>query len=407
MTNSSVLFKYGSDKIRIETPPRSEFLSVISPDIEINESHFRDDLNRVTSFNNRDNIGIVVSDKTRLCGYEKHLPWLIRFIEDKGIDKDNITFYIAYGTHPRQSDEESLMAYGEAFNKYRFVHHDCNDLNSMVTNGITSRGIPATVRKEIFDHDHLILFGAISHHYFAGYGGGRKLIFPGLGERQAIYSNHKLFIDFDKKRLDPGCQSGQLTGNPVAEDLQEIDKMLPKKVIISGILSPAGNVSRLIVSSSYDEFTEVCRIYDSFYRYKSEKRFDMVIASAGGYPKDINFIQTHKSVHNAATFVKDNGTLLLLAECRDGIGNSTFLDIFTGTDSDIIDQLNINYSGNGGTALSMISKTNRINIIMVTDLTEKECLRIGVKKVIPEDINAITGNFTGSIALIKNASIIF
>ncbi|MCD4768997.1 MAG: nickel-dependent lactate racemase [Bacteroidales bacterium] len=407
MTYSFSLFKYGSEKIRINTPSCSKHLSVTGPDIEVNENHFRDDLNRVTNLINTDNIGIVVSDKTRLCSYDIYLPWLIRFIENKGVDKDNITFYIAYGTHPQQSDEESFKAYGETFGKYRFVQHDCDDSNSMVTPGVTSRGIPATVRKEIFDHDQLILFGAVSHHYFAGYGGGRKLIFPGLGERQAIYSNHKLFIDFAKKRLDPGCQSGRLTGNPVAEDLQEIDKMFPPKVIISGVLNPSGKVSRLIISSSYGEFTEVCRMYDSFYRYKSEERFDLVIASAGGYPKDINFIQTHKSVHNAATFVKNGGTLLLFAECRDGIGNRTFLNIFSGTNSDIIDQLSINYSGNGGTALSMISKTRRINIIMVTNLTEKECLTIGVKKAAPEDIDAIISNFEGSVALIENASVIF
>jgi len=400
-------FKYGDNKIALNLPDDKVKLTVNEPTRNIDRNDFNSSLNEILKVSHGNNIGIVVSDKTRLCSYEIYLPWLTANLESRGIDPDDITFYIAYGTHPMQTDEESFNAYGNTFHKYRFVHHDCDDPAEMTDLGTTSRGTSVKVRQDIFNHDLLVLFGAISHHYFAGYGGGRKLIFPGLAGREAIYQNHKLFIDFKASKLDPGCQSGQLSGNPVSEDLKEIDDLLPRKLIISGILDTGGKVAVIKFNRDYGEFMDTCAIYDKSYRSQVEMKFDLVIASAGGYPKDINFIQTHKSLHNAASFVKDKGTLVLLGECRDGIGNKVFIDIFSGTVNEIVDNLKINYSGNGGTALSTLSKTSRINVLMLTELSKDDCRRMGINKVDLAMVKDEIENFSGKAAIIENASIIF
>lgn len=399
--------KYGDKNLDIKLPDNAVKLSVSEPAEETNKVYFDKSLNSLLSVEADQTIGIIISDKTRLCSYDLYLPWLTAYLESRGIKPNNITFYIAYGTHPRQTDKESLKAYGKTFREYRFVHHDSSDSESLVFIGTTSRGTNVSVSKDIFKHDSLILFGAISHHYFAGYGGGRKLIFPGLAGREAIYQNHKLFIDFENVRLHPGCQSGQLSGNPVAEDLKEIDDMLPDKLIISGILNTSGSVAAIRFNKNYDEFASTCDIYDRFYRFIVEEKFDMVVASAGGYPKDINFIQTHKSLHNAASFVKDGGTLILLAECRDGIGNQSFMDIFSGTERTIVENLKTNYSGNGGTALATLAKTSRINVLMLTHLNWADCQKMQIRKLEINDVEAEIQKSTGSVAVIENASIIF
>ncbi|NJK98532.1 MAG: DUF2088 domain-containing protein, partial [Bacteroidales bacterium] len=234
----------------------------------------------------------------RLCGYPQYLPWLIEVLIQHGALKENLHFYIAYGTHPLQTEEESLKTYGPVFNEYHFVHHNCTDESVFSIKGTTKRGTNVTVRKDILESTLLITFGAISHHYFAGYGGGRKLLFPGLAQRQAIYHNHGLFLDRATRSLATGCQPGKLEGNPLAEDLREIDDLIPEKISIHGIMNESGKVCRLLVGSSYKDFTEACKIHDSYYRYNSDEQYDLVIASSGGYPKDINFIQAHKSVHH-------------------------------------------------------------------------------------------------------------
>jgi lactate racemase len=67
---------------------------------------------------------------------------------------------------------------------------------------------------------------------------------------------------------------------------------------------------------------------DFFYKDRTSKRYDLVVASCGGFPKDINFIQAHKAVNNAARFVKDGGILIVLCQCPDGVGSNTFLEYF-------------------------------------------------------------------------------
>lgn len=399
--------KNGSELVKLSLPAESDLLEIDNPTIEIDKSSFTNSLKDLLPPTKDGRLSIVVSDKTRLCGYELYLPWVLEVAESKGYNKNNITIFIAYGTHPKQTESESLKTYGESFNHYKFVHHNCDDADSMINIGFTKAGTPVTIRKELNDSDAILLFGAISHHYFAGYGGGRKLIFPGLASREAIYKNHKLFIDFEGGLLNHGCQSGVLAGNPVAEDLEEADSYSPEKIIISGILNKSGEVTRLLFAKDYAEFTSACKKYDSFYRKKDTKQYDLVIASSGGFPKDINFIQTHKSIHNAASFVKDGGTLILLGECRDGLGNENFIGIFDQELKDAVKSLKSNYSGNGGTALSMMTKTERIKINMVTSLSSETCIKLKVNKMLEEDILPFVEQFSGSIAVIENASIIY
>ncbi len=401
--------KYGKTSISISTPENADWLETGEPSFTLNKrdfcSHFSAQLpNDPQKYSN---IGIVISDKTRLCGYPLYLPWVTECLLSKGAKKENITFYIAYGTHPKQTEEESLRSYGETYKKYRFVHHDCYDEASLIQLGTSVSGTPVKVRRDAVQSSLLITFGAISHHYFAGYGGGRKLLFPGLADRKSIYHNHGLFIDRQNRKLATGCQPGKLEGNPLAEDLKEIDDLMPPKISIHGILNSKGEVCQLKVGKTYDDFLSACYEQDSYYRSGTDKQFDMVLASSGGYPKDINFIQAHKSVHHATAFVKDGGKLVILSECIDGIASDYFVKYLeAGSFEKAYTMLEKNYEGNGGTALSMMTKTSRITIYMITSLDEKLCKTLNVIKVDKMDAQKLLELEKGSVAVIRNASLL-
>ncbi|MBN1951875.1 MAG: nickel-dependent lactate racemase [Bacteroidales bacterium] len=402
-------FKYGKEKIELNIPEKAEFLKVREADRTIEKSKFLSDLEAVLPEGDDfySHVGVVIADKTRLCGYPMYLPWLLEILESRGAKKDNISFYIAYGTHPKQTEEESINSYGETFKTHRFVHHDCYDEAALVLLGTTARGTSVKVRRDAVESSLLITFGAISHHYFAGYGGGRKLIFPGLADRKSVYHNHGLFLDREKKELAAGCQPGKLEGNPLAEDLREIDSWLPGKISIHGILNAQGEVVQLHVGETYDDFLKACSIHDSYYRSGLEKQYDMVIASTGGYPKDINFIQAHKSVHHAAAFVRDGGKLIIITECIDGIASNYFLKYLeAGSFEKAYDMLADNYEGNGGTALSMMAKTNRISIYMMTSLDDQLCKTLNVIRVDIKGVQDLLNGEDGTIATIENASLL-
>ncbi len=401
--------KYGKQSLEFDMPAQAANLRVRDPVSSLDKDSFKKQLIKSLPGNDDPylNVGIIVADKTRLCGYPEYLPWLIEVLESKGSRKENITFYIAYGTHPRQTEEESFQSYGEVYKEYTFIHHDCYDESALIQLGTTSRGTPVKVNRDAIASRLLITFGALTHHYFAGYGGGRKLIFPGLADRRSIYKNHSLFLDRENKTLSGGCQPGNLEGNPVSEDLKEIDAMMPPKISIHGLLNSKGEVADLLVGKSYEEFEEACKIHDSFYRSGLDESYNLVIASSGGYPKDINFIQAHKSIHNAASFVKTGGRLIILSECIDGIASDYFLKYFeSGSFEKAYTMLDMEYEGNGGTALSMMTKTGRIHITMLTSLDEQLCRLLNVSKSSPEMIRHILNEEKGSVAVIENASLL-
>jgi len=401
--------KYGKQEFEFDFPDRTEVLTVKEPEYTINKETFcKSFSDTLPSDQNRyKNIAVIVSDKTRLCGYPEFLPWITEILAKKGASKESITFYIAYGTHAKQTEEESLNSYGGIYMNYRFVHHDSSDDSVFEIPGVTKRGTQVTIRKDILKSSLLITFGAISHHYFAGYGGGRKLLFPGLASRKAVYQNHGLFLDLKTRVLATGCQPGMLKGNPLAEDLEEIDQYLPSKISIHGILNNKGKVCQLTIGTGFKDFETACRIHDSYYRSAIHKQYDLVVASSGGYPKDINFIQAHKSVHHAAAFVKDGGNLIISSECIDKIGSSYFLKYLeAGSFEAAFIILEKNYEGNGGTALSMMTKTKRIRIHMRTSLNDDLCRILNVTKVDEKGIQKIIYNEKGTVALIENASLL-
>ncbi len=405
----SVIFEYGTGKFPFTLPDQAEIFRVNEPETRITPPEFalkiRYALER--SAPTFKTVAVVLADKTRLCGYPEFLPVLLDTLENHGALWDEITVFIAYGTHRRQTDEECLAAYGDTYKKLRFIHHDCMDNNCFVNLGKTSRDTPVLIRRDILKADFLITFGAISHHYFAGYGGGRKMIFPGLGQREAIYHNHGLFLDPERQTLSPLCQSGVLDGNPLAEDLAEYETFLPADLAIHGILDSMGNVCDLLPGIGTDHFRKACAQHGKNCEIFSNMEYDLVIASCGGYPKDINFIQSHKAIDNAAKFVRDGGRLIVLAECFDGVGSKTFLPWFDMGDwGRAFHKLSENYEGNGGTALSMMSKSQRIKILMVTKLSDSVCETMGVEKISMDRAKMHVKQSSGSLSALPNAGVL-
>ena len=398
--------KYGESIIQFNV--EHENISVfkhIEPVSNINDRIFYSKLERY--FNDKEiknnKILIIVSDKTRLCGYNIYLPVLTEFLTNRLAG--SIEFIIAYGTHKQQTDEESINSYGTIYKQYKFHHHNCGK-SKFVSKGISKRGTYIEINELIYKTDILITFGAVSHHYFAGFGGGRKLLFPGLASKKSVYLNHSLFLDKKNNELHKKCFSGNIAGNPLAEDLKEISDILPARYSIHGILNSMGEVCDLYIGDSYEEYTAVCKKYDLYYKYVEEELYENVIASCGGFPKDINLIQAHKGIHNAAAFVKNGGNLLIFAECRDGTGSETFLKYIEMGYEKAFAQLADNYAGNGGTALAMMEKTKRINICMVTGLNDKTCSLINICKVDKTAINKLIRSYNGKTLIIDNAGMI-
>lgn len=406
---SMVEIKFGTRKVAFELPDRVQILTTREPEAAITPDRFARRLAREVERLSPDlsRVAVAVGDKTRLCGYPDYLPVLLDTLADFGARTDRTVIYIAYGTHPPQSDAESSAAYGSSYQRFPFVQHDCTDIGLFVDLGLTRRQTPILIRRDILEASCLVTFGAISHHYFAGYGGGRKLVFPGLGQREAIYKNHALYLDPKRGTLSAGCRAGQIAGNPLAEDLAEMETHRPADVAVHGILDSRAAVCDLLPGMGPAHFKSACRLHGRSCEIAGSRRYDLVVAGCGGFPKDINFIQAHKSIENSARLVADGKELIVLAQCPDGVGSRTFLPWFDrGGWQPAFDRLAVCYEGNGGTALSMMAKTGRIRISLVTDLDGDFCRTVGVEKITMDQAIRRLKRHSGSAAAVPNASML-
>src|SRR5205085_8213055 len=172
--------------------------------------------------------------------------------------------------------------------------------------------------------------GAIGFHYFAGFTGGRKSILPGLASYGAIRQNHLLALDFDSDsvRRRAGVGPGRLDGNAVHEDMQQACAMLAPSFLINTVLNERREIVQVFCGDWRNAHRLGCAEYAGRHTaYMDEKR-DIVIASCGGSPKDINLIQAHKALDMATWALKDGGDLILLARCQEGTGRDDFLRWF-------------------------------------------------------------------------------
>jgi nickel-dependent lactate racemase len=210
------------------------------------------------------------------------------------------------------------------------------------------------------------------YHYFAGYGGGPKILMPGLAGHESISSNHRMTLtqngDFNNK-----CRNGNIRNNPVYSDIAEAVKFFPPVLYLGTVLNDKGKIIKAFCGDIITEHKRAARFVDKLYKIKIKEKADVVICSAGGLPKDINLIQSHKSIHNAFSALKKNGVLICLAECMNGIGSKTFMQYFEYKNiADLKKNILKEYSLNAQTALSFWDKLSNAKILLVSNLNKND-----------------------------------
>ena len=263
---------------------------------------------------------IVASDITR--AWLKHDQWLPAILDElnaAGVPDSNISLMIALGAHRRHTHEENVMVYGaEVVNRIKIVQSYAPDEEDFVYVGTTSRGVKASLNKIAVNADKVILTGGIVYHLMAGFGGGRKSVLPGIASYATIQGNHAFCLhDEVGKGISPDCVSGKLQGNNMHEDATEIAAMLNPAFLFNVVLTADGKFARFVAGHWYKAWEAGCETVCEIFGVPIKEKADLVVASAGGFPKDINLYQGSKTIDNAAMACKDDGVLILLLECKD------------------------------------------------------------------------------------------
>lgn len=335
------------------------------------------------------NILIIVPDVTRYAGMERVLPVLL-----EKLPKDTrAQIVFALGNHRKQTDDERKGLISRAvYEKVPSFDHDCYDRNSLTLAGRTSSGLDVVLNSALFRADAAVVTGSINFHYLAGFGGGRKSIFPGIAGYDTILGIHRQVFKKDGPGKHELARSGILKGNPMHEEIMEgIALIRTPLFLINTVLDDRKNLLNVFAGNIKDAHEEGCAWYREHFEAAVEEKADIVIVSSGGFPKDINFIQSHKAMEHAMGAVKDNGAVIVAGKCEDGLGNADFLRWFEyGPSTDMEPYVRKADKVYAQTAYATRIKAERCTIFFVSDLDDESVRKMGLipKKSVEDAINA-------------------
>jgi len=306
---------------------------------------------------------IVVSDFTRGVPYKRPgfniLIPLIEELNAGGIKNENIKFLVGTGAHRPHTDKENRDNFGdEIVDNFEIISHECD--KDLVSLGKLSTGNELLVNKLIKESDLVVMTGLITTHYFGGYSGGRKGLLPGVTGRETIRANHAMV-----KR--PGVGIARLKENPINLEMDEAASKARVDFLINVVINDKKEVVKIAAGDLKEAFLAGVDACNKLYKVKIDRLADAVIASAGGYPKDVNLYQTMKTMNNAKEVVKEGGTIVMLTESREGIGSETF-DKWLSKASSLDELLNtkekdIVVGGHTAVINSKILKRNEVYVI--------------------------------------------
>lgn len=260
-------------------------------------------------------VSILCSDITRPAPTRQLILPLLRLLDKAGIPDSQITLVFALGTHRYQSDQEKTALLGsEILRRYRTIN---SPEDGFIRLGNTHRGTQVELARSVVEADLCLATGNVELHYYAGYTGGAKAIFPGAASPISICQNHALL-------LEPGATAGICSGNPVREDLEEAVDYLSRVSILNVVQNERQEIVGAVSGDFREAHRQACHIADRLYKLPICQQADIVLASAGGFPKDLNMYQAHKALENARQAVKPGGIIVFLAECPEGIGHPVF-----------------------------------------------------------------------------------
>ena len=263
---------------------------------------------------NVNRIVVVVDDHTRPCPTAKILPPLLEELYSSGVEDEDIMIIFATGTHRTVTEDEAGRLLGrEIASRIYHISNDCRG-DDFVYIGTTSKGTKVKIKKVFHEADVKILTGDVEIHYFAGYGGGRKSILPGISSYETIQQNYK------RNFFHPNSKPGVLDGNPMHENMTEAAKLAGVDFTINVVQTENG-----IAGAFAGDFDTVLRkgskLVDRIYKISTKEKADIVVTAANGAPHDIDLYQAYKALHLALNVVKENGAIILVAECNEGVGN--------------------------------------------------------------------------------------
>jgi len=262
----------------------------------------------------KNDIAISVCDITRAQPRKIVIETIVEHIKDL-IPISNIKILIATGTHRANTKEELIEMLGkDIVETLNVINHVCDDKESLIEMPTSLDDVSVLLNKHWVNADFRITTGFVEPHFFAGFSGGSKLVAPGLAGLKTIMKLHNY-----KRLNNPNSIWGEVEKNPIQQDVRKIAKETGVDFTLDVALNRDQKITNVFSGDLIDSHNEACNFARETAMVQVSQPYDLVITSNSGYPLDQNLYQTVKGLSAASQIVKDNGEILCLSECSDGI----------------------------------------------------------------------------------------
>ena len=342
-----------------------------------------------------DSVLFVVSDATRPTGSAQIVNLLVRRLVASGVSPSRMAVIFATGIHRRVSDQEKLeLLTPFIVQRLKVIDHDAYDPARLSSYGKTDNGVEVELSSALREYSRVIVIGGINFHYFAGFTGGRKSICPGLASAKTIEATHMLALDFETGARKAGVGTALLDGNAVHQECDRIAERVNPAFSINAIVGAEKRAVKLFCGDWRAAHRTACEHYRNRNSVELPAKRDVVVASCGGFPYDINLIQAHKALDMASYACNGGGTIVLLAECADGLGRPDFMKWFASADARALaERLRHGYEVNGQTAWALLMKAEKYRVCLISQLPDEQVkqMRMIPARSLAEALEGVAG----------------
>lgn len=330
---------------------------------------------------------VIVPDGTRSARIPDILPALSQALTRWGIAPERQTVVVATGTHPPTPREALGLIVGSLDSQVGVIQHEARDASTLAVAGTLRGGRVIRLQRKVMEAELLITIGAVRHHYFAGFGGGPKMVFPGVAGYEEIQANHARVFDLSGRGpwRRPECEPGRLEGNPVAEEIGEAADLRPPDLAVCLVPAADGGVAEAVAGPWREAFAAaVARVRAVFEVSKGD--FDLIVASGGGVPSDETLIQAHKGLDAACRFARPGAEVLYLASMAGGPGSDAIRSFLADPRPDVIlERLARGWVQYGHTTYRLVEKTARHRVSLLTEARWEGLEGLGFERVATAD----------------------
>ncbi|MCE7946482.1 MAG: nickel-dependent lactate racemase [Chloroflexi bacterium CFX4] len=261
---------------------------------------------------------IAINDKTRPVPHDLLLPPLLERLEQLGIPPERITLIVATGNHsPMMPNEFSSILPEAIIDRYRVISHDIDADHNIVRLGMSTRRTIVSINRTFFEANLRIALGNVEPHQFAGFSGGVKSAVIGLAGWDTINSNHRMMSA-------EGATLGSYEDNPVRQDIEDMGRIVGVHLALNTVMNDQKQIVRVFCGAPLNVMRAAIPLVRQVYQQMVEQPYDLIIASPGGHPKDINIYQAQKALGHAVLASRVGGTIILAAACSEGSGSAKY-----------------------------------------------------------------------------------